>query len=427
MRKIIILLSLIPVIANSCYADIFTTDKTPGSYTINNAVADDKSGFYYRGGVDYNPPVAPVEPTVGYSIISGSKGCSGFDFATSFNSTFSEQVLTDYMKNISGAAMAAAPMLLLEYASPTLADIVKHFNAMTNMRLGLRYAQCEDIEKAAGEYMDKLRKKSESECIKEKVAEGLDIDSAMKACKEGNDPFSFLKDADGIPLIHGGKIDVLANIFKMINIPGDRKSSVKELVGETTITSSQIENNKGEKSINQVNDDFRSDASDKLSSLVTEYIASKTISTDLLNNLSLSNNPVTEEQIKDIALMPKSKQYIAISKLAAGIAYFKTISKYRQAMDDLLEAMRAPGLDDVQRGVLERDYNYLKEKIDRFKEERQAYKDYNETVSGILSESEKEKLNAIINNDRTTSYFSDSNEAQDKKEMYLPSANDKGK
>ena len=89
-------------------------------------------------------------------------------------------------------------------------------------------------------------------------------------------------------------------------------------------------------------------------------------------------------------------------------------------MDDLLEAMRAPGLDDIQRGVLERDYNYLKEKLERFKEERQVYKDYNETVAGILTESEKEKLNAIINDDGTTTYFSDSTEVQDKKEMYLP-------
>ena len=425
MKKIITLLVFILAMRDICYADIFAKNNTTSAYTINDAVSEDRSGFYYRGGLDYNPPVTPEEPAVGYSIISGSKGCSGFDLASSFTSTFSAQVLTDYLKNISSSAMAAAPMLLLEYASPTLADIIKHFNAMTNMRLGLRYAQCEDIERAAGEYIDKLRKKSESECIKEKVAEGLDIDSALKACKEGNDPFSFLKDADGIPLIHGGKIDVLANIFKMINIPGDRKDSVKELVGETTITSSQIENNKGEKSINKINDDFRSDTQDKISSLVTEYIASKTISTDSLNNLSLSNNPVTEEQIKDIALMSKAKQYIAISKLAAGIAYFKTISKYRQAMDDLLEAMRAPGLDDVQRGVLERDYNYLKEKLERFKEERQAYKDYNETVSGILSESEKEKLNAIINNDGTTSYFNDSADTQDKKEMYIPSAGDK--
>jgi hypothetical protein len=419
MRKITVLLVIILAMANIGYADIFTKDNA-NPYTIDNAIAEDRSGFYYRGGVNYNPPVAPEEPSVGYSIISGSKGCSGFDLASSFNSIFSEQVLTDYIKGISSAAMAAAPMLLLEYASPTLADIVKHFNAMTNMRLGLRYAQCEDIERAAGEYMDKLRKKSESECIKEKVAQGLDIDSAMKACKEGNDPFSFLKDAEGIPLIRGGKIDVLADIFKKINIPSDRKDFVKEVTGETTITSSQIESNKGEKSIYKVSEDFRSDASNKLFSIVNEYLSSKTISTDSLNSLSLPNNPVTEEQIRDIALMPKAKQYIAVSKIASDIAFFKTISKYRQAMDDLLEAMRAPGLDDVQRGVLERDYNYLKEKLERFKEERQIYKDYNESMVGILSESEKEKLKTIINDDGTTSYFSDSAEVQDKKEMYLP-------
>lgn len=419
MRKIILSLVFILTTANIGYADIFTKDNA-NPYTIDNAISEDRSGFYYRGGVDYNPPVSPEAPGVGYSIISGSKGCSGFDLASSFNSLFSEQVLTDYLRGISSAAMAAAPMLLLEYASPTLADIVKHFNAMTNMRLGLRYAQCEDIERAAGEYMDKLRKTSESECIKEKVAQGLDIESALKACKEANDPFSFLKDADGIPLIRGGRINVLSDIFKKINMPSERKDSVKEVVGETTITSSQIENNKGEKSIYKVNEEFRSDARDKLTFLVNEYIASKTVSGDSLTSLSLPNNPVTEEQIKDMALMPKAKQYIAISKLASGIAYFKTISKYRQAMDDLLEAIRAPGLDDVQRGVLERDYDYLKEKLERFKEERQAYKDYNETVTGILSESEKEKLNAIINDDGTTTYFSDATEAQDKKEIYLP-------
>ena len=389
-------------------------------YTIDSAISEDRSGFYYRGGVDYRPQVPVEEPGVGYSILSGSKGCSGFDLASSFNSTFSEQILADYLKGISSSAIAAAPMLLLEYASPTLADIVKHFSAMTNMRLGLRYAQCEDIEKAAGEYMDKLRKKSESECVKDKVAQGLDIDSALKACKEGKDPFAFLKNAEGIPLVQGGKIDVLSDIFKKINIPNDRKDFVKSVVGETTITSSQIENNKGEKSIYKVNDDFRTETSDKFFSIVSEYMNSKTVSTDSLKDLSLHNNPVTEEQIRDIALMPKAKQYIAVSKLSSDIAYFKTISQCRQAMDDLLEAMRAPGLDDVQRGVLEKDYNYLKEKLERFKEERQINKDYNEAMSGILSESEKEKLSTIMNDDGTTSYFNDSSEVQDKKEMYLP-------
>ena len=419
MKRVFILLILILGLTHISYADIFTKDNTM-PYTIDSAISEDRSGFYYRGGVDYRPQVPVEEPGVGYSILSGSKGCSGFDLASSFNSTFSEQILADYLKGISSSAIAAAPMLLLEYASPTLADIVKHFSAMTNMRLGLRYAQCEDIEKAAGEYMDKLRKKSESECVKDKVAQGLDIDSALKACKEGKDPFAFLKNAEGIPLVQGGKIDVLSDIFKKINIPNDRKDFVKSVVGETTITSSQIENNKGEKSIYKVNDDFRTETSDKFFSIVSEYMNSKTVSTDSLKDLSLHNNPVTEEQIRDIALMPKAKQYIAVSKLSSDIAYFKTISQCRQAMDDLLEAMRAPGLDDVQRGVLEKDYNYLKEKLERFKEERQINKDYNEAMSGILSESEKEKLSTIMNDDGTTSYFNDSSEAQDKKEMYLP-------
>lgn len=419
MNKILILLILILALTHTSYADIFTKDDaTP--YTIDSAISEDRSGFYYRGGVDYRPTVPPDEPGVGYSILSGSKGCSGFDLASSFNSAFSEQILADYLKGISSSAIAAAPMLLLEYVSPTLADIVKHFNAMTNMRLGLRYAQCEDIEKAAGEYMDKLRKKSESECVKEKVAQGLDIDSALKACKEGKDPFAFLKNAEGIPLAQGGKIDVLSDIFKRINIPGERKDFVKSVVGETTITASQIENNKGEKSIYKVNDELRTDTSGKLLSLLDEYLNSKSVSSDSLKELSLPNNPVTEEQIRDITLMPKAKQYIAVSKISSDIAYFKTIAKYRQAMDDLLEAMRAPGLDDVQRGVLERDYNYLKEKLERFKEERQIYKDYNESVTGILSESEKEKLSTIINDDGTDSYFDETIESQDKKEMYLP-------
>ena len=420
MKKIIFTLVLISVLKGISYADIFSKDDTTSPYTIDSAISEDRSGFYYRGGLDYHPNVPPDEPGVGYSILSGSKGCSGFDLASSFNSVLSEQVMADYLKGISSSAMAAAPMLLLEYVSPTLADIIKHFNAMTNMRLGLRYAQCEDIEKAAGEYIDKLRKKSESECVKEKVGTGLDIDSALKACKEGNDPFAFLKNAEGIPLAQGGKIDVLSDIFKKINIPDDRKDFVKSVVGETTITSSQIENNKGEKSIYKVNDEFRTDTSGKLLSLTEEYLNSKTVSDDSIKELSLPNNPVTEEQIRDITLMPKAKQYIAVSKISSDIAYFKTISQYRQAMDDLLEAMRAPGLDDVQRGVLERDYNYLKEKLERFKEEKQIYRDYNEAVAGILSESEKEKLNTIINDDGTSSYFSDTAEIQDKNEMYLP-------
>jgi len=404
------------------FADIFSKPDNGSMYSVDTALTEDNSGFYYRGGVDYRPPVPAEDPEVGFSVLSGSMGCSGFDLASSFKSTFSEQALTDYLKGLSSGAIAAAPMLLLEYASPTLADIIKHFAAMTNMRLGLRYAQCEDIEKAAGEYMDKMRKKSESQCVKEKVGTGLDIDNALKQCKEGKDPFAFLKDINNVPLAQGGKINLLADVFKRINIPEERKQFATSIAGETTITSSQIEKNKGGKSIYSVNEEARSDSLNKLVLLLDEYEESQIINPLSLQELSLPNNPLTEEQIKDIALMPKAKRYIAASKIASDIAYFKTVNQCMQALDDLLEAMRAPGIDDVQREILQRDYAYLKEKLEGFKEERQLYRDYNQAMTGILSEAEREKLTALVNEDSTTSYFDEDAKSQNRKEMYIPNS-----
>lgn len=89
MKKVIIFLVLILALRNISYADIFSKDDA-NPYTIDSAISEDKSGFYYRGGIDYRPNVPPDEPGVGYSILSGSKGCSGFDLASSFNSVLSE-------------------------------------------------------------------------------------------------------------------------------------------------------------------------------------------------------------------------------------------------------------------------------------------------------------------------------------------------
>ena len=93
MKKIMTLLVLILAIADICYADIFAKNNTTSAYTINDAVSEDRSGFYYRGGLDYNPPVTPEEPAVGYSIISGSKGCSGFDLASSLTASSQSRYL----------------------------------------------------------------------------------------------------------------------------------------------------------------------------------------------------------------------------------------------------------------------------------------------------------------------------------------------
>ena len=59
MKKALILLISILTLIDVSYADIFTKDEaTP--YTIDNAISEDRSGFYYRGGIDYKQYLNPA-------------------------------------------------------------------------------------------------------------------------------------------------------------------------------------------------------------------------------------------------------------------------------------------------------------------------------------------------------------------------------
>ena len=77
MRKTVVLLIFILAIANMGYADIFTKDNT-NPYTIDSAISEDRSGFYYRGGIDYRPTVPIDDPRVGYSIFKRFKRLQRF-------------------------------------------------------------------------------------------------------------------------------------------------------------------------------------------------------------------------------------------------------------------------------------------------------------------------------------------------------------
>lgn len=435
---------LLGVLLKTASADIF--EKPENVYSLDGAMAEDQSGFYYRGGVDYRPAIPTEDPLSGFSMVSGSLGCSGFDFASSFKSAFNELAFTDYLKGISAEAMAAAPMVLLQYVSPTLADIIKNFNAMTNQRLGMRYQQCEDIERAAGDYTDTLRKKSESECIKAKQKDGADLETAMTQCRGQEDPFAFLKDANNVPLANGGSINVIEDIFKKIGIPQLRIDFGKKVTGETKITKNDVEKDKGKESIGETYDKYREETLNKLLELIAKYKNNPNLlglgdkrdnapgnsgapgdsppggsnaPGGTLTELSLPNYPVTEGQFRNIIVLPEAKQYIASAKLASNIAYYKTIENYRQLMADFLEAMTAPGVDELQKEVLKYNYESTKEKLERFKEQRNIYKEQNEQMISILTEAERERLDAINNNDGTTTYFVGEADELEKKENYL--------
>lgn len=189
-------------VCNNVQADIFTKNENNQTQVSSSVDGDTTSYNYQSKGLDYNLPTNTTSINIS-GRTNFSLGCSGYDFNTSFLKQFNAQALENDIVSQGQQVMAAAPLLLLDYASPTLADLIKHFQAIANGRLGLDIMRCQDIETAVDGQFDKMRKASEKECLDQNQAMGLS--AAMDYCKSQTDPFSFLKDINGNPLSAGGR------------------------------------------------------------------------------------------------------------------------------------------------------------------------------------------------------------------------------
>jgi len=399
------------------YADIFTELLGGPDTELKSSVENDPSGFYYRSGVDLNTRPATNDPrfTARQNL---SLGCSGFNFNTNFLKQFSTEALSNTLSSVATATMAAAPMLLLEYASPTLADIVKHFNAVTNVKLGLRYTQCEDIEKAVSGEFDKLRKKSEMECIKEQAAD--DIDGAMNVCKAQGDPFAFLKNKDGQPLYTGVEINILEDAMDRLALSAPEKAFIQNVLPEKTITADEVQNTEPDSGIEYILEERRDEILAELEVVLANYKASQTVSDTTLEQYSIPGAPLTEWQLKNISLLDDGKSYVSLATIASELSYYETLQNYEKALDNLKDAINNPEEDETSREFLQSLYWEAKEDLAAVKERREFLDNYKEYMSELITESEKKRLRLLAFDDGTQAIVVEEKENVDEKLLFLP-------
>ena len=73
-------------------------------------------------------------------------------------------------------------MLALCYASPTLCDLAKHWQALVNMAIQAKYAQCQQIQMAMAYGGLRLRGGQISQCLEDEVQAGRSITEALRTC-----------------------------------------------------------------------------------------------------------------------------------------------------------------------------------------------------------------------------------------------------
>ncbi len=372
MKKNMLFLILFFIQSNT-QADIFDKNKS-NQDQVSSSVSSDRTSYYYQGeGLDYNLPQNSTNIQVG-TRDNFKFGCSGYDFNTSFLQEFNAEALKETAINQAQQVMAAAPLLLLDYASPSLADMIKHFQSLANGRLSLDVMRCQEIEAAVDDKFDKLRKASEKECLDQN--KGMGLSAAMDYCKKQSDPFGYLKDINGVNLSAGGRINVVEESLKRLNVPVDEANKMLSVTGDTTITKDGYQETGRLMPYETMIQQSKDANMTRFIDLVNEYRTNNSVSDNALQHFSRPGVPINQNFLTNLLLLDKNQRVMVVSKLSSYWAYLDTNETYRKAIDYF-----NAGMSDPNTGPLMKDM--LRDKRDKAEYELTKARNHYQELTGL--------------------------------------------
>jgi hypothetical protein len=397
MTYLLILLLLIPEIS---FADIFS--RPDNQMQWDGALANDAKNFYYRSGLDYNAYASNEAP---YELQKKvSLGCNRYDFHESLKNLFTRPEFNNAELELLMQQLSTSRLLIWQYSSPTLADLYKHLETTGHLRLGIRYQQCEDLEKTVNDPTVALRKQAIMDCLRriQVGSSGIDdIDLAFKSCFDSlhangdlSMPYASLEDpGDGRSYVTG-TVSVTDKTLDRVNKSSEDLTAVRQIIPRISVTNNTVTVQGPLRQSRELINSYRSSFISQILKGVKEYKTSRTVSSDL-TSLSVFGVPMTEGQIKNFSLLDESTGYLAISKVASELAYLKTIDQYMQASQMLDRVMIHPAIEPGYKTLLKSSLEFVQKEIINLKEEKQRLGEYVQMMHAILDEADRQRLRVL--------------------------------
>jgi len=399
---LIVVFSWSAVFAKNLWEDAEKSNADVSSYQYYNK---DKDGFTYRGGVNYAPPYNPTEKIIELHT-DVEAGCARFDWEVNWKNTLNQEALDRYWESLKGGAISSAPILLLEYISPTLADIVKHLKAMSNMSMEMQYANCERMQQMATDLGSSLRNKAYNECMAAQPPE--DMVAARKNCEDkirgdwasGLNKYQggkSLNEGEGYTLFGGSKSPY--NKKSIDDVTGEAKRNyVSALFGELTLKAdgSMHWTQKG-KDVKELYREEKEKIREKMTRAQEKYKENREFTEKDAADLSSPNIIVTKEYMESIANLSDTDQQIAIGSYVSLYARNKIVSELNDDIAERRKVMLDPDTEAEEKKVAATIAGGLKIAVDTINEEFKLGKEANEIMMAAISRSRGQRAKETLN------------------------------
>jgi hypothetical protein len=378
LARVLVMNLLLPALS---YAGLFDAAKKAGNVQIGQA---DSSGFSIRGGVDLRTGQAPGTATLFRNSFQAHGGsCSLFDFRDSMKEAFER--FPAMFEALVREILDSIPMLALCYASPTLCDLGKHFQALMNALIQAKFAQCQSVQNSMAYAGLRLHGGQVSQCLEEQTGRGIGITEALDVC---NRPASSLRLPDGST---GIQANLVQDLLATMGAPQETQVLAHSLVGEVTVRTGnaglQAALQHPQAAMLALYEQHRAEADAALRAAVDEYVQTGTITPATLQSLAVPGQTVPRVAVEALAgLQGDPARYEnAVGKVSTQAAIVQLTWEVHQLQEELTAATsQNQQITDEQRRLIEQKLALLQRTLAQQVQKVEVTERYTAALDGLL-------------------------------------------
>jgi len=393
LKKFIIISFFIifPIVSNADYSYRNTSKLRPNDYLLNSR--DRGKDPVFDGNATAN---------LGVDLGIGSD-CGRVDIKSTLRASLKNLLDAQYFGDMGRDILAASPMLVTCYFSPTWCAILKHTRMNANFLSQLRLDQCSLIDKYTDSRTEDFYKERQK-CIHKAIERnGGNMEAAMKECSNSRVFDYDLADWTG-KNGNSSNNKLIESSSKWAGLKGKSAQRVidltKSLVGDMVVSKGKVSLDYGPKkiamtprtyyqSIMQKTKEELSKVIDKTESKYEERPVEAIVTKNDLEAVSGSSDMILidKQTIKSLVFMPYRQQEMAVNKLSEAIALTRFSSEMNKTLDLLHIAEQNPNLPDSKKTLLKNKRDSLESSV---KLTLELHNQRNEPLNKVLASISKE-------------------------------------
>ncbi len=389
------------------------------------------SDFSYRNQSEFKPsdylfqrqglkkdPVFDEYRTVDLGLNLGiGSDCGRVDFRSTLQASLKNILDSRYFGDMGKDIMAASPMLLACYFSPTWCAILKHSQINANFMSQMRLNQCSLMDKYTDSRVQEFYEERQSCVHKEIDKNGGNIEAAMQACNSNRMWDTDLANWSGSKYGEKSKSNkLIESSARWAGFDNPETSNtvklVKNLVGDTVVSRGKVSVEYGDKPFGITPRThlagIERDVKEKLCYQLLRKIddAGPGQTNSIIRSANLESITGEKDQLlldrqtlRNLSVMPYRSRSLYCQRLASSIAVARFSEDMSRSLDVLALASQNPNLPQSRKKEIENKRDALKLSVQATLDlQRERNVPLNEVVSQINQEGEN--IHQVLSKDR---------------------------